>query len=295
MAARTTRQSLAELSESILNDEKDIVIIPAQLLIKLLSTHATALDMYAKTAENFNEALNKFSSQAETTTAALDRVTSALENLRNERDSDFQNSLLEKLDDLSKTFASNAGTSGVSHEEKLKKYVKKRKEILSKTIRAEKLSEYYSELISADTPFVPRKFRTKVSRMTPDFEKPVHKEDSIYKVKLQIKLMDERIKNWKEELHKHEFDTNILLQSMDTNDSETFLATVAESDEVVRQDRIKSVEKLRETYTKEMNKESVNPDLFLLTYADKSHQRSSKNVSGRPPRWCGRGKGRPQN
>ena len=107
--------------------------------------------------------------------------------------------------------------------------------------------------------------------------------------------MDERIKNWKTELHKLESDTHITIQSMDTNDRETFLATIAESDEAVRKDRIKSVERLRDTYTKEMDKEGVNPDLFLLTYADESHQRSSKNVRGRPPRWCGKGRGWPQN
>ena len=294
MAARTTRQSLAELSESILNDEKDIVIIPAQLLIKLLSTHATALDMYAKTAENFNEALNKFSSQAETTTAALNCVTTALENLRNERDSDFQNSLLEKLDDLSKTFASNAGTSGVSHEEKLKKYSKKRNGLLAKTIRSEKLSEYYSELINADTPFVPRKFRTKVTHTTPEFEKPLHKEDSIYRVSIQIKLMEERIKNWRTELNNLDNDINTSIQSMDAKDRESFLAIISDGEEEVRRERTQSVEKLKQTYMKEMNKDGVDPDLFLLNYIGKTHQRSSKNVRGHQTQWRGRGRGWPQ-
>ena len=294
MAARTTRRSLAELRESILNDEKDIVIIPAELLIKLLSTHATALDMYTKTAENISESLNTFSSQAESTTATLDRLAIALENFRNKRDGEFQKSLLDKLDDLSKTIASNAGTSGVSHEEKLKKYVKKRKEILAKTIRAEKLSDYYSQLINADTPFVPRKFRTKVTHTTPEFEKPLHKEDSIYRVSIQIKLMEERIKNWKAELQKLENDTNISIQGMDTGDREMFIATIAEGDEEVRRERTQSFEKLKETYMKEMNKDGVDPDLFLLNYVGKSHQSSPKNVRGHQPRWRGRGRGWPQ-
>ena len=81
MAARTRRQSLAELKESMLNDKKDIVIIPAELLIKLLSTHAIAQDTFTKTTETFSDVLEKFSSQTEKTTAALDRVAIALENL----------------------------------------------------------------------------------------------------------------------------------------------------------------------------------------------------------------------
>ena len=97
---------------------------------------------------------------------------------------------MEKLCELSKTIASsNATTSGVSLDEKLKKYADKRKEILLKTIRAEKLSEYYTELINAETPYVPHKFRTKISRTTPKFKKPFHKEDSINKEKSQVKLM----------------------------------------------------------------------------------------------------------
>ena len=294
MAARTTRRSLAELRESIMNDEKDIIIIPAELLIKLISTHATAMDMYTKTTDDFSKILDKFSSQAVNTTAALDRVAMALENIRNDRNGDFHNSLLEKLDNLSKTISSNAGTSGVSHEEKLKKYTQKRKEILSKTIRAEMLSEYYSELINSDTPFVPRKFRTKVTQTTPEFEKPLHKEDSIYKVSIQIKLMDERIKNWRKELQKLENDTNILIQGLDAKDREMFLATVAEGDEAVQSERTQSLKKLKETYTKEMNKDGVHPDLFLLNYVGKTHQSPQKNVRGHQPRWRRRGRGGPQ-
>ena len=85
MATRTTRQSLAELKESILNDKKDIVIIPADLLIKLLSTHATAQDTYTKTNGTFSDLLEKFSSQTEKTAAALNRVATALENLHHQR------------------------------------------------------------------------------------------------------------------------------------------------------------------------------------------------------------------
>ena len=290
MAARTTRRSLAELKKSIINDDKDIVIIPAELLIKLLSTHATTQETFTKTAETFME---KFSLQIEKTAAVLDRVAIALESRQNERHDDFHQSLLEKLSELSSTIASNATTSGVSLEEKLKHYTDKRKEILSKTIRAEKLSEYYTELINADTPYVPHKFRTKISHTTPEFEKPFHKEDSINKVSYQIKLMNERVKNWKEELQRLETDTNLSIQGMNDNDRDTFLANIAKCDDAVVKDRTQSVDKLRETYEKEMNKSGVNPDLFLLNYADKPYS-SSKNVRGHHTRWRGRGRGWPQ-
>ena len=291
MATRTMRQSLMELKESILIDNKDSVVIPAKLLIELLSTHATIQDTFTKTTETFSDVLEKFSLQTEKTTEALDRISIALETLNYQRQDDFHISLLQKLDELSKSISSNIVQPSVFIQTNMKTYAKKRKEILSKTIRAEMLSQYYSELISADKPFVPRKFRTKVSHTTPEFEKPVHKEDSIYKVSLQIKLMDERIKNWRKDLLKLETDMNLSIQSMDTDDREKFLANIAKGDEAVKKDRIKSIERLWETYTKEMGKENVDPDLFLLTYVGKPHQRCPKNVRSHPTQWRGRGKG----
>ena len=111
---------------------------------------------------------------------------------------------------------------------------------------------------------------------------------------IQIKLMEERIKNWKAELQKLENDTNISIQGMDTGDREMFIATIAEGDEEVRRERTQSFEKLKETYMKEMNKDGVDPDLFLLNYVGKTHQRSPKNVRGHQPQWRGRGRGGPQ-
>ena len=64
MAVRTTRQSLAELRNSIKNDDKDVVIIPADFLMNLLSTHVEAQDKFIAMTETFNETVKGLSDYA---------------------------------------------------------------------------------------------------------------------------------------------------------------------------------------------------------------------------------------
>ena len=284
MAVRTTRQSLAELRNAIRNDDKDVVIIPAEFLMNLLSTHAEAQDKFIATTEKFNETVRGFSEYAAKTSESLCQMANVLERMENGANDAFHHSLLEKMDKLSQAIASN-GVSVVSHADKLKKNAERRREILGKTIRAKKLSQYYDELVSADTPYVPHMYRTKISRTTPEFEKPIHKEDAISKTRKEVRLMTERIKNWELELAKLEAETNRLLESVDLPEREQYQASLLTDDETVERERSSSIEKLKQTYDEEMKREGAEPDSFLLTYAEKSDtNRNSKKTQGYHPR-----------
>ena len=162
MAVRTTRQSLAELRNNIKNDDKDVVIIPADFLMNLLSTHAEAQDKFIAMTETFNETVRRFSEHAAKTSESLCQMANVLEQMENGGNNDFHHSLLEKMDKLSQAIASN-GVSVVSHDDKLKKIAERRKEILGKTIRAKKLSHYYNKLVGWGIPYVPPMYRTKIS------------------------------------------------------------------------------------------------------------------------------------
>ena len=134
-------------------------------------------------------------------------------------------------------------------------------------------------------------YRTKINQTTPEFEKDVHKDCAIHKVTAEIKLMEGRIKNWKSELEKWEMDANKRLQEVNETDRIEFLTSLTEADATIQRDRSKSFEKIKQSYEEEMNGEATDPELFLLSYAekDKNDKRFSKNARGHHPR--GRGKG----
>ena len=293
MAVRTTRQSLAELRNAVKNDNKDVVIIPADLLMNLLSTHTEAQDKFIATTEIFNETVKLFSDHAAKTSESLERIANVMERMKNRGDDDFHNSLLEKMDKLSQTIASN-GVSNVSHDDKLKKNVERRKEILGKTIRAKKLSQYYDELVNAEVPYVPHMYRTKITRTTPEFEKPIHREDAISKTKKEVRLMAERIKNWEAQLAKLESESNRLLESVNATEREQYHASLLIDNETVERERSNSIDKLKQTYDEEKNIEGADPDSFLLTYAEKNNSsKSSRNMQYHHPRKRGRRRGWP--
>ena len=104
---------------------------------------------------------------------------------------EFQHQLLTKLDVLCCTLTPNSKTNKSTDpiDQRLKQTVRRRKTLLSKIRRAEQLSEYYIELTDQTDPFVPRKFRSKVNRSTPDDEKFLHKDLAIYKAKAEASMM----------------------------------------------------------------------------------------------------------
>ena len=251
--------------------------------MSLMTNHTEAQEKFVQVSETLNETLKQLSAHTEKSSESLAKLANSQE--------DFQHNLLEKLDRLSSTIkASNMGSG--PNEDRLKKYSEKRKELLGKTLRSEKLSEYYTELLQQQNPFVPYEYRTKISQTTPEFEKEVHKESAIHKLTTQVKLMEGRIKNWKTELEKLETEANKRLDDMDEIAWENFVTAITEADEIVKRERAKSFDKLKQTYVEEMNNEGADPDLFLLTFAEKDskrNDRSSKNQRGHPP---SRGRGR---
>ena len=284
MAARTTRQSLTELRDAIKNDKKDIVVIPSDLFMSLMTNHAEAQEKFIQVTENVNETLKQLSVHTEKSSEALASIANSQEN--------FQLNILEKLDKLSSAIKSSGIGAGTSSDDRLKQYSEKRKELLGKTLRAEKLSEYYAELLQQDNPFVPREYRTKIGQSTPQFEMDVHKESAIHRVNTQIKLMEGRIRNWRAELEKLETEATKRMQDMDACDRDNFVTTITEVDEMVKKERTKSFDKLKQTYVEEMNNGYDDPDSFLLTFTGKANRindRSSKKQN-RHPQSRGRGK-----
>ena len=160
------------------------------------------------------------------------------------------------------------------------------------------LSTYYTELLQRDEPFVPHKFRSKITRSTEEFEKENLKDSVIYSMNNQIKTMDHHVNKWKEELTKIEEDVNEILATVSETKRKEFIDKSANDDEQNKRERTNSYDKLKKTYEEEMNAADADADLFLLTYAEKDtsynnknnkHNNSSKNLCGR---FLQRGRGR---
>ena len=89
----------------------------------------------------------------------------------------------------------------------------------------------------------------------------------------------------KTELERLETEANKRREDMDEIDRENFVTAITEADEIVKREHTKSFDKLKQTYVEEMNNEDADPDLFLLTFAEKDsrrNDRSSKNQNGHP-------------
>ena len=83
--------------------------------------------------------------------------------------------------------------------------------------------------------------------------------------------MAERIKNWEAELAKLESETNRLLESIDEAERAEYQASILTDDETVERERSNSIDKLKQTYEEEKNREGADPDSFLLRFAEKAN------------------------
>ena len=85
--------------------------------------------------------------------------------------------------------------------------LKKRKDIIEKLTRNQEISKYYDELLNEPEPFVRPEFRTRVNKNTHERELVHRRQQSIERVKTEIKVMEDRVAEWTEK--KNELDRRI--------------------------------------------------------------------------------------
>ena len=251
MAVRTTFQSLTDLK----ND--NIVVIPADLLQSLLESNKKQQDAINHLSNTMEKFVTEFSNAAKEHERLRSQLCSSLETI---------------AENIGKQTTAPSDTFQRDLLTKLKKSAGRRKTLLSKTLRAENLTQYYTELIDRDDPFVPRMFRTKVSKSTPEFEKPIHKELAITKVSNEINLMVERVENWKIQLQNLESNISITASSLDESKRTDFYFRLSKDEEKIKRDRTESFEKIRQSYEEEMR--SYDKELFLLTFEKEQRTRA---------------------
>ena len=92
-------------------------------------------------------------------------------------------------------------TNNVSHtKENINQQLLNRRRLHYQILRSQDIQECYNNLISQESPYVPAKFRVKINSNTPAYEIPLHRNAAVDNLKREIRLLEERQKQWKIEI-----------------------------------------------------------------------------------------------
>ena len=264
---------ITEQSEN--HSKNDLVCIPTDLLQSLLESNAKQHEAVIQLTKSIEKIVTEFSNAVKDNErlrqhcASLHPSEHVVNHTTTASNDEFQHQLLTKLDVLCQSVTPTKPTKSTNPaDRRLKQTVRRRKTLLSKICRAEQLSEYYIELTDQTDPFVPRKFRSKINRSTPEDEKFLHKDLAIYKAKAEADLMKLRMKDWKAQLVNLESEIDSTTSSFDHSKRKEFYSRLTKDADRVYRNRTKNFEKLRRSYEAEINS-VADKELLLLTYVGK--------------------------
>ena len=152
--------------------------------------------------------------------------------------------------------------------------LKRRKETMEKIIRNEETSKYYASLIAEDQPFVRREYRTHVNKTTTERELVHRRQQSIDKVNTEIKIMHDRVADYKEKKAAIDQKIEEYLTSHEEVRAETE-AKMSSQERTLRETfQRNTLTKMKETD----EQEKMNSYEYLLKYTD---SRDSLNYRGK--------------
>lgn len=180
--------------------------------------------------------------------------------------------ILRRLDNLTTIIKSSTSTLKEDDTVRMiQKDVKLRSSLFQKQLHAEKVSELYKEVISDDDPYSPPKFRVKVAATTIERERNFYREQTIFSVETQIKILQGNIVLWKDEISSIDRKRETLLD--DHPEKREFFEKRIHRDE---EKAVKSVNgaiyKLRKSYDEE-KRTFPNADFLLSSPVKRSQRR----------------------
>ena len=162
------------------------------------------------------------------------------------------------------------------------KLLNERFTLTKKKHRDTRLCEIYTEGINNEIKFVPPKFRTHVSSTASESEKKHRRDETIYKVETQIKIMQDSIKEWTQRIEEIDTEMEVFIGANE-HLREPIKQKVQTQEETAKINVEKeSITKLLTTYEEEKKSGSTE---FLLSFKSDDN---SKNYQGRSR---GRGRG----
>ena len=82
------------------------------------------------------------------------------------------------------------------------------------------IKESYNGLISQESPYVPAKLRVKINLSAPAYEIPLHPNAAVDNLKQEIRLLEERQKQWNIEIKTMEEQIKLAINSLDLTTEE---------------------------------------------------------------------------
>ena len=111
-------------------------------------------------------------------------------------------------------------TNNVSHTKENINQQLYRRRLHYQILQSQDLQECYNDLISQESPYVPAKFRVKINSNTPAYEIPLHGNAAVDNLKREIRLLEERQKQWKIEIKTMEEQIKLTINSLDLTTEE---------------------------------------------------------------------------
>lgn len=274
MAGAVTRKSLTDFKQQ-LNEDSDFIFIP-------VDTFTRILDENKETQDQLFVLQQQMLDTQQSTNEALTKIATALESI-NTSNNERSANLLSKMDDLiSKISSSNTtlnSTQPTITEESLKQLAYRKCNKEQQIRRANELSQYFTDLLANDPPYAHRQYRTKVGRNTPEFEKKIHSDNTIQKVKQQIHLMQERVKNWTDEVDSVQEEITGALAQLDTHRADKFNRFLKEESDKQLNEWTDKFASYKRTIRADIESGASQ---YLLKYADEDNSDSDENVEKQP-------------
>ena len=160
----------------------------------------------------------------------------------------------------------------------------KRKSIIEKRVRNEKLSDYYQELLNQDAPFVRRKFRTHVSKTTSESVIDIRRKKSIATVEIEFSVLRDQLSTCVEKQRKLDENIQNYFQQIDEDEAKKITDRMKDQEHKITDKFVKT--KLAFLKKFDTDEKAKITD-YLVKYSENKPQNTSKRYLGRnrrPPR-----------
>ncbi len=233
----------------------------------------TALETIIRDNVNLHNATHELNQRV---AESLEKLNSFFESTAAEQHS-ARKELNDRLDLLIEKISTNNNFHINQEETDIETILKKRKETIEKIVRNEEISKYYNNLLGEPEPFVRREFRTRVNKTTADRELVHRRQQSIERVRTEIKVMEDRVTEYTEK--KNSIDQTI----------EEYLASNPDKRTNIEQqmgNQLRSVKDNHERNTmaklkKTDDDEKMNSFEYLITVAESNDSLNYRGQSSR--------------
>ena len=262
-------------------DRDNLCIIPSNLLRLILDDHKVLQEKAVTINENISKTLDANSSNLSAIAGHLEKIAASVEVISNNAS---QSTLIEKLENLTTAVSSSnlslGGRKPPTVDNSCNKLLQERFTLKQKMHRDERLCEIYQGGLEETPAFAPAKFRANVSPNASENEKKHLRDETIFKVQTQIKIMQDSLADWRKRIEEIDAEIDVAVADNDAL-RQTISGKVTTQEEAARTKSEKeSITKILETYATE--KASGETEFLLTTRTnDNSKNRGGRGGRGR--------------